>query len=144
MNAYDKDIVAWANQQSKALRDGRFDLLDIEHVAEEIEDVGRSEQREFARRLAALLTHLLKWQVQPERRCIAWKNIIAAQRPPVLLRLKRTPSLESMLSNPGWLGVIWIDAVADAVAETGLAMEAFPQEWCWSVEDVLSDDFLPG
>jgi hypothetical protein len=121
-------------EQAQLLRAGRFDLLDIEHIAEEIEDVGKGEQRELANRMAVLLAHLLKWQFQPERRGASWRNIIAAQRPRVLLRLKRTPSLKPMLSDQGWLEEIWGDAVADATTETGLPLEAFPQSWCWSVD----------
>ncbi|HMU88364.1 MAG TPA: DUF29 family protein [Agitococcus sp.] len=45
--AYEKDIVAWANEQASFIRAGRFDLLDLEHIAEEIVDVGKSEQREL-------------------------------------------------------------------------------------------------
>ena len=39
-NSYDRDIVAWANEQARLLREGRFEALDIEHIADEIEDVG--------------------------------------------------------------------------------------------------------
>ena len=58
MQIYDEDIIAWSREQARQLRAGRFDLLDIEHLAEEIEDVGRSEQRELASRMAVLLAHL--------------------------------------------------------------------------------------
>ena len=58
--SYEVDVVAWANEQAEFLRAGRFDQLDREHLAEEIEDVGKSEQRELANRMAALLAHLLK------------------------------------------------------------------------------------
>ncbi len=37
---YDEDVIAWANQQAQFLRSGRFDCLDIKHLADEIEDVG--------------------------------------------------------------------------------------------------------
>ena len=47
---YEKDIVAWANEQARLLRAGLFSQLDIEHIAEEIEDVGKSEQRELVKR----------------------------------------------------------------------------------------------
>ena len=57
MQIYDEDIVAWAQEQARQLRAGRFDLLDLEHLAEEIEDVGRGEQREWASRMAVLLAH---------------------------------------------------------------------------------------
>ena len=65
---YDTDVVAWANEQAQLLRSGRLDQLDIEHIAEEIEDVGKSEQRELASRMSILLAHLLKWQFRPKRR----------------------------------------------------------------------------
>jgi hypothetical protein len=39
--AYEKDVVAWANEQAGFIRADRFDLLDLENIAEEIEDVGR-------------------------------------------------------------------------------------------------------
>ena len=37
---YEIDIVAWANEQARLIRAGRFDLLDLAHIADEIEDVG--------------------------------------------------------------------------------------------------------
>ena len=54
---YEDDVVAWASEQARLLREGRLDRLDIEHLAEEIEDVGKSEQRELANRMAVLLAH---------------------------------------------------------------------------------------
>ena len=46
MQRYETDIISWANEQAAFIRSGRFDLLDLEHIADEIEDVGKSEQRE--------------------------------------------------------------------------------------------------
>jgi Domain of unknown function DUF29 len=60
--SYEADIVAWANEQAWLVRNKKFELLDIEHIAKEIEDVGKSEQRELASKMAVLLCHLLKWQ----------------------------------------------------------------------------------
>ncbi len=57
--SYETDVVAWANEQARFIRAGQFDRLDLEHIAEEIEDVGKSEQRELASRMAVLLAHLL-------------------------------------------------------------------------------------
>lgn len=44
---YNADILQWARQQAALLRAGHFSALDIEHIAEEIEDVGKSEEREL-------------------------------------------------------------------------------------------------
>ena len=42
MPAYDEDVFAWAFEQARFLREGRFDLLDIEHLADEIDDVWKT------------------------------------------------------------------------------------------------------
>ena len=57
---YDLDFYAWANQQASLLRAGRLTEADIEHIAEEIESMGRSEKRELVNRLTVLFLHLLK------------------------------------------------------------------------------------
>ena len=142
MKTYDKDIVAWAAEQAHLLRAGRFDLLDIEHIAEEIEDVGKSEQRELASRMAVLLAHLLKWQFQPERRGHSWENTIKLQREAIQRRLRKTPSLQPMLADPEWCSDMWGDAQVAATNETGLA--DFPRDCPWSLQDeVLAEGWLP-
>jgi len=66
--AYDRDFHAWTQEQAALLRAGHFSELDIEHLTEELESIGASDKRELASRLTVLLTHLLKWQHQGERR----------------------------------------------------------------------------
>ena len=73
-------VLAWANEQAALLRAGNFGLLDLERIAEEIEDVGRSEQRELESRMAVLLMHLLKWQYQPSHRGVSWQMTLKEQR----------------------------------------------------------------
>ncbi len=142
MQSYEKDINAWANEQARLLRAGRFDLLDVEHIAGEIEDVGKSEQRELASRMAVLLAHLLKWKYQPERRGASWEKTIKAQRKEISYGLEESPSLRPKLQEPRWLDMVWARAVAQAVNETGL--DCFPDECPWAVQDeVLTETWLP-
>ena len=35
---YDRDFQAWAFEQARLLREGRFDQIDAQHLAEEIEE----------------------------------------------------------------------------------------------------------
>jgi ribosomal protein L29 len=138
---YSKDVVAWSQEQAALLRAGDFAALDLEHIAEEIEDVGKSEQRELGNRMALLLAHLLKWRFQPERRGSSWERTIKEQRRAIAAHLKETPSLRSSLTNPNWVEGVWADAVTKAVAETGLA--EFPEDCPWSIAQVLAADFYP-
>lgn len=141
--SYETDVVAWANEQAGFVRAGRFDLLDLEHIAEEIEDVGKSEQRELANRMAVLLAHLLKWQFQPERQCNSWRKTIGEQRKRVLLRLEKTPSLQGCLNDADWWGDAWADARTMAEKETGIAFDQYPDGCPWSTAEVLDETWLP-
>ena len=139
--AYETDVVAWANEQAALLRSGQLSAIDIEHIAEEILDVGKSEQRELENRMAVLLAHLLKWQVQPERQGKSWKNTIKHQRHAIHRLLKKTPSLKSDLEDANWWAGVWTDTLVIAERETGL--DDFPETCPWSIENILSNDWLP-
>ena len=139
--SYETDVLAWANEQARLIRAGRFELLDLEHIAEEIEDVGKSEQRELANRMAVLLVHLLKWQYQADRRGSSWLRTIKEQRKRVLLRLEETPSLSGKLNDLRWWSDVWADAVSQAISATGV--DTFPDECPWAVAEVIAADWLP-
>lgn len=59
---YERDFFAWTQEQAKVLRT-HFrgdDRLDVEHLAEEIEDLGRSELKALEGQVVNILAHLLK------------------------------------------------------------------------------------
>ena len=141
--SYESDVVAWAKEQAALIRAGQFDQLDLTHIAEEIEDVGKSEQRELASRMAVLLAHILKWKFQPQKRSVSWTLTIKEQRRLLVRRVQKTPSLSPMLSDPEWVDEIWVDAKALAEKETGLDMSTYPEICPWSMTDVLTPDWLP-
>ena len=140
---YDTDIIAWAKEQAQLLRSGHFDALDVEHIAEEIEDVGKSEQRELENRMAVLLCHLLKWKYQPERRGSSWEKTIHDQRRMLSMRFKKTPSLKPSLQNEEWRLTVWFDAKIAAEKETSIPFDKFPDECPWTAEQVMDLAFLP-
>ncbi|MBY0558030.1 MAG: DUF29 domain-containing protein [Burkholderiaceae bacterium] len=138
---YDDDVVAWAQEQAQLLRNGQWLRLDVEHLAEEIEDVGKSEKRALVHRLAVLVEHLYKWQAQPERRGNSWLTTIRLQRLQVQRLLARMPSLRAMMAdNDVWIGV-WDDAVLLLVKETAIA--DIPPRCPWTLQQVLTADWLP-
>ncbi len=138
---YEKDIVAWANEQAGLMRAGRFDLLDVEHIAEEMEIMGKSEKRELASRMSLLLAHLLKWQYQPVRRGSSWERTIRVQRKEIAYELRDIPSLRPLLQDKEWRDLIWDKAVSIAADETGL--DVFPELCPWTSEQILAVDFFP-
>jgi hypothetical protein len=140
---YEQDIVAWAREQAALLREGKLSAIDIEHIAEEIEDVGKSEQRELASRLAVLLAHLLKWQYQPDRRGSSWQATLRIQRAAIDRRLRKTPSLRPMLEDEDWISDMWGDARQQAANEMQIGMAVLPETCPWSMTATLEEGFYP-
>ncbi len=80
MSTYDADFYAWTQEQAAALRDKDLGALDLAHLAEEIDTLGRSERKTLRSDLRRLLCHLLKWQYQPEYRSRSWQISIVQAR----------------------------------------------------------------
>jgi hypothetical protein len=80
MHTYEADFSAWAGEQSRALAERRFNDLDLEHLVEEVEELGGSYRDQLESRIIILLMHLLKWEYQPDQRSKSWRNSIREQR----------------------------------------------------------------
>ena len=117
---YDKDVILWSEEQARLLRARRFSELDLEHLADEIEDVGRSEKRELANRMAVSLAHLIKWKSRPDNRTNSWRATINDQRRRIALAIKETPSLKAVMRVADWQEGVWLDARSQARKEMGL------------------------
>jgi hypothetical protein len=139
---YDQDFYAWANEQAALLRAGKLSAADIEHIAEEIESMGKTEKRELVSRLSVLLLHLLKWQFQPMLRGTSWAATIRIQRRDLARHMLDNPSLKAKVAEA--IKDAYGNAVIGAGAETGLSEATFPAECHWSFDQIMTDDFWPG
>lgn len=139
--AYEKDFYAWILHNAALLRAGKLAEVDAEHVAEELESMGKSEQRELLNRLALLISHLLKWEFQPQRRGNSWRATINHQRVKLKKLLNESPSLKYELSTK--ILEAYEDGVFFASQETHLPQEDFPQEVNYTQEELLDDTFFP-
>lgn len=106
--AYHEDAYGWAMAQGRFLRERRFDAVDWDNVAEEIETMGRSERRSLRSNLVQLLLHIIKWDAQPARRGTSWLVSIANHREEALRDLAENPSLQPQLDD------IFADALKSA------------------------------
>ena len=140
-NLYETDFYAWANEQAALLRAGKLSAADIEHIAEEIESMGRTEKRELVSRLIVLLLHLLKWQFQPGLRGNSWRLTVKEQRLRLADHLADNPSLNARL--PEAISNAYRLALVEAERETGLPETTFPVECPWSFDQLSSPSFWP-
>ncbi len=137
---YHRDYYTWTLEQARALRQRRASSLDWENLAEEVEDLGKSERRELQNRLEVLLEHLLKWQHQPKRRTRSWTSTIAIQRLKLRQLLDENPGLKPTV--PELLAKAYQPARIKVASRLPKAAEGQLPESCpWTFEQVMDETF---
>ncbi|OYD59993.1 UNVERIFIED_ORG: uncharacterized protein DUF29 [Burkholderia sp. CF145] len=143
MTSPDQDVIAWAREQAALLRAGRFEEIDVEHIADEIEDVASGEVRDMTHRMATLTVWLLRWQYQPDLRSPSLHSMIRVQRERLKAQLRGTPSLHPSLADDEWIKDVWADARQQASRETSIGFAFFPERCPWAMEQRLDSMFWP-
>jgi hypothetical protein len=132
---YERDETAWLETMSETIRLGRFEELDYANLAQYLTDMARRDRREVESRLTILLSHVLKWAHQPDRRSGSWKGTIISQRQELKGLVSRgvlRKHAETVLAD------VYRKAVERAGAETGLPVETFPVACSYSLDELLS------
>ena len=82
------DMTLWVQQTIHLLRAERWNEIDVAHLIEEVEDLGKSERRGITSQLTRLLLHLSEWHYQPERRSDSWLDSITDARTQIELAIE--------------------------------------------------------
>ena len=99
---YENDFELWLSQTINQLENQQFDQLDLEHLIEELTDLGKSNKRSLESNLIILIAHLLKLNIQqdaPEMMKSSWLDSVSEHRQRVLYDLEEIPSLKSHLET---------------------------------------------
>lgn len=139
---YHLDFYQWTQRQGELLRVEEWEQLDWQHIAEEIESLGKKDKRQVQSWLAVLITHLLKWEYQPDKRSPSWRKTLKEQRFRLALVLNDSPSLKVGL--PEFVAVVYPYAVENVADETGLDRKLFPTVCPYGIEQLLDPAFIPG
>jgi hypothetical protein len=144
---YEDDFFAWTQYQAEVLRslhtrDNRFDR---DHVAEEIEDLGKSERNAVGSQVRRILLHFLKLAHSPARGPRPdWMNSVDDARAEIEDQLAPTlrRDIEEMLPR------LYAHARKRAVRDLGThgendAAAAVPVQCPYSIEDILAEDWYP-
>ena len=134
---YDADFARWGAEQADALRSGRLDALDREHLAEEIEGLVRSDKRALASQIERLVLHLLKWRYQLLLRSVSWQRSIIQARTEIADLLADSPSLEREVATS--VERRYRAARAGAIVETGMPLATFPKVCPFAMGEILDD-----
>ena len=122
--SHEADRYGWAMRQAALLREGRLSEVEADHLAEQIEELGMSEQDKQESVLRVLILHMLKWDLQPERRSRSWSLTIQEQRRRIERQVAKNSSLESRRDEA--IEAAYGNAPLGAARETDLSLATFP------------------
>jgi hypothetical protein len=134
---FERDETAWLEIMSHLAAEGRCAEMDHPNLSEYLADMAKRDRREVSSRLVALLTHILKWEHQPDHRSGTWQGTILEQRRE-LRKLMESGTLHNHALSV--LAEAYADARGQAAVETGLSRGTFPVECSWDLESLLADD----
>ena len=138
---YDDDFYAWSREQAALLRDRRFAELDLEHLIEEVEDLGGALKRSVRSRTGTIIEHLLKLEHSPAQDPRGgWYDTIIAQRRDLVEEL--TPTIRREVEPD--LRKLYARARADTAKSLRVhgeanAADALPADCVYSFEQVIGD-----
>ena len=136
---YERDFYSWLMEQARHLRDGRFDALDRDNLAEEIESAAREQFDKLVGALRVLMLHMLKWDHQPALRSRSWALSIEEQRLEIADVLTDNPGLKPRTAEA--VARAYRRARIEAAKETGLDETEFAATCPYSFDDLMSRKF---
>ena len=139
---YQEDYSLWIEQTTQQLREQNADSLDWQHLAEEIEDLGKELKHKVDSYLKQLLIHLLLyqyWTEEKDRCSVGWRIEISNFRDE-LEWLFESKSLYSYFLTR--IDLIYIKARRQAILKTQLNEQTFPKICPFSVEQILTDELF--
>jgi hypothetical protein len=135
---YDQDFNLWAEEMAAALRARSIEAVDIEHVAEEIEDMAKRNRWELKNRITRILERLLKLRLAKglilEYNQRSWHASIVRQQNEIDDLLRESPSLRRLI-DPELIQACYKQAAAVVTAEYGVEP---PAQCPFQREDVLA------
>ena len=139
--SHEKDVYGWAVHTAQLLREKKMNEVDFDGIVEELEEMGISNKHALISRLTLVISHLLKWQFQPNMRGHSWTYTIRAQRKKASYVLDDNPSLKSKLDEI--IAKAYKVAIDEATDQTGLDEKTFPTDCPYTFEQIMNDEFYP-
>jgi len=137
---YEIDDYQWLEETIERLKNREFDQLDLEHLIEELEDLGRERKNAVASLLEQIIRHYLMyqfWNEEVERNAPHWEAEIFNFK--IQLNRLLTRNLQT-----------YLEANLDKIYQSSrkyiqkkARLDNLPQKSPYTLEALLNDDHLP-
>jgi len=138
---YEADNEQWLAQTLKLLKEKRLENLDLEHLIEELEAVGRRDKLTVESFLEQIIRHLLLlqyWEDQYEHNANHWQAEIISFK--IQLNEYLSQNLRNHLQENQ--AKVYQKALKYVNRKTGMKIH-FPEDCPYNLEQLLNQDWLP-
>jgi hypothetical protein len=136
---HQRDLYSWLVEQARVVRDGRWQAIDQDNLAKEIERLAQQQFDTLASAIHGLLTHLLKWDHPAIRRSRGRVQSMQSQRQAVADVLVRNPGLAPRI--PEAIAHCYRRARAEAANDVGLDENSFPAKCPYEWDEIVAREF---
>jgi len=136
---HQRDLYSWLVEQARLVRDGRWQAIDQDNLAKEIERLAQQQFDTLASAIHGLLTHLLKWDHPAIRRSRGRVQSMRSQRQAVADVLVRNPGLAPRI--PEAIAHCYRKARAEAANDVGLDENSFPAKCPYEWDEIVAREF---
>ena len=131
----DDDLAGWAYGQAETLQLLRPAGVDWENIAEELKDLGNAQFKGFVSAVQLVMAHMLKWDMQPQRRGNSRANTIGVQRDTALGGLAANPGFKARIEEA--MVVAWRRGIRDASSAMDIPLRAMPQTCPYGWDELM-------
>jgi hypothetical protein len=135
----EQDLYSWLVEQARLVRDGRWQAVDQDNLATEIEALAQNQFEKLESAVQVLLAHLLKWDHPAIRRSRGRVQSVQSQRQAVADVLTRNPGLTARI--PEAFAHCYRKARAEAANDVGLDENSFPAKCPYEWNEIVAREF---
>jgi hypothetical protein len=141
---YDEDFYLWTQEQATLLRARQWPALDVKNLLEEVETLGRDQERYLRSALEMVISRLLAMKLSVARNaCAIWREDATHSRGAFARGIAKMPSLKQLV--PDLFLEAWLDAAVECDKTLRFLGEAaqVPEDCPFTLEQVPDYEFWP-
>ena len=134
-----QDLYSWLVEQARLVREGRWQAIDQDNLAKEIEGLAQQQFHDLQSAIQGLLMHLLKWDHPAIRRSRGRVQSVQSQRQAVADVLSHNPGLAPRIAEA--IAHCYRKARAEAANDVGLDENSFPAKCPYEWAEIIAREF---
>jgi hypothetical protein len=142
---YEIDGYSWYMKNAQLIRERRFDEVDVDNLAEEVDLMAENYEDKLESALIILVLHLLKLEYRSDwvYDLASWQKSVDEQRDRVNRYIEKSTNLKKYFIELIKYEKVYKYSLKKAIKQAKLDIDKFPQKNPYTIEQLTQDDWYP-